>query len=157
MTRRDRRESGRLMLISPERVFYAGLLGRPRKRTSGGYNIYTAIDEHLTITQGGSELVGEIALVPPYVSHNVECKHPSIICLVIEPETVEPAAMAELSQRISGPGAPELAHRIRAAYDNLRLQDRRAGFTTKNSICCCLASFCRIAISIAASSAQPAG
>jgi len=75
MTRRDRRESGRLMLISPERVFYAGLLGRPRKRTSGGYNIYTAIDEHLTITQGGSELVGEIALVPPYVPHNVECKH----------------------------------------------------------------------------------
>ena len=105
MISRDRRESGRLMLISPERVFYAGLLGRPRKRTSGGYNIYTAIDEHLTVTQGGSELVGEIALVPPYVPHNVECKHPSIICLVIEPETVEPAAMAKLRQRISGPAA----------------------------------------------------
>ena len=55
MISRDRRQSGRLMLISPERVFYAGLLGRPRKRTSGGYNIYTAIDEHLTVTQGGSE------------------------------------------------------------------------------------------------------
>ena len=131
MTRRDRRESGRLMLISPERVFYAGLLGRPRKRTSGGYNIYTAIDEHLTVTQDGSELVGEIALVPPYVSHNVECKHPSIICLVIEPETVQPAAMAKLSERISGPAASEFALRIRAAYDNLRLQDRRAGFTTQ--------------------------
>ena len=131
MTRRDRRESGRLMLISPERVFYAGLLGRPRKRTSGGYNIYTAIDEHLTITQGGSELVGEIALVPPYVPHNVECKHPSIICLVTEPETVQPAAMAKLSERISGPAASEFALRIRAAYDNLRLQDRRAGFTTQ--------------------------
>jgi AraC-like DNA-binding protein len=131
MTRRDRRESGRLMLISPERVFYAGLLGRPRKRTSGGYNIYTAMDEHLTVTQGGSELVGEIALVPPYVSHNVECKHSSIICLVIEPETVEPAAMVKLSERVSGPGAPEFAHRIRAGYETLRLHDQRAGFTTQ--------------------------
>jgi AraC-like DNA-binding protein len=119
------------MLISPERVFYAGLLGRPRKRTSGGYNIYTAMHGHLTVTEGRSELVGEIAFVPPYVSHNVECKHPSIICLVIEPETVEPAAMAKLSERISGPAAAEFAQRIRAAYDNLRLQDQRAGFTTQ--------------------------
>jgi AraC-like DNA-binding protein len=131
MTRRDRRESGRLMLISPERVFYAGLLGRPRKRTSGGYNIYTAMHGYLAVTEGKSELVGEIAFVPPYAPHNVECKHPSIICLVIEPETVEPAAMVKLSEKICGPAAPELAHRIRAAYDNLRLQDRRAGFTTQ--------------------------
>ena len=50
MNDRDRRESGRLMLISPERVFYAGLLGRPRKRTSGGYNIYAAMRGSLTIT-----------------------------------------------------------------------------------------------------------
>ena len=28
-------ESGHLMLITPERVFYAGLLGRPRKRDPG--------------------------------------------------------------------------------------------------------------------------
>ncbi|MFN5683731.1 MAG: AraC family transcriptional regulator, partial [Bradyrhizobium sp.] len=30
-----RRDSGHLMLITPERVFYAGLLGRPRQRCSG--------------------------------------------------------------------------------------------------------------------------
>jgi hypothetical protein len=28
-------DSGHLMLITPERVFYAGLLGRPRQRASG--------------------------------------------------------------------------------------------------------------------------
>jgi len=39
--------------------------------------------------------------------------------------------MAKLSERISGPAASEFALRIRAAYDNLRLQDRRAGFTTQ--------------------------
>jgi len=67
-----------------------------------------------------------VAVVSPYVQHSVESEHPSIICLVIEPETVEPSAMDDLSARISGPGAPEFARRIRNAYDALRLRERRA-------------------------------
>ncbi|HEY3892154.1 MAG TPA: helix-turn-helix domain-containing protein [Bradyrhizobium sp.] len=130
MKDRDRRESGRLMLISPERVFYAGLLGRPRQRSSGGYNIYAAIHGRLTIDDGRSALTGELALVPPYVAHGVESEHPTIICLVIEPETVAAAAMAELGARISGPEAPDLARRIRAAYEDLRLREHGRGFTT---------------------------
>jgi AraC-like DNA-binding protein len=130
MNDRDRRESGRLMLISPERVFYAGLLGRPRQRSSGGYNIYAAMHGSLKITKARSELVGEMAMVSPYVPHSVESEHPCIICLVIEPETVEPAAMDELSARISGADAPDIARRIRAAYETLRLQQRGSGFTT---------------------------
>jgi AraC-like DNA-binding protein len=131
MDDRDRRESGRLMLISPERVFYAGLLGRPRKRSSGGYNIYAAMRGNLRITQGRCEFVGQAAVVPPYVPHSVESEHPSIICLVIEPETVEPAAMSGLSARISGAEAPDIAQRVRDAYETLRLQQRRGGFTTE--------------------------
>jgi AraC-like DNA-binding protein len=130
MNERDRRESGRLMLISPERVFYAGLLGRPRKRTSGGYNIYAAMRGSLKITEGKSD-VTELAVVPPYVPHSVESEHPSIVCLVIEPETVEPSAMADLSARIAGADAPAIAQRIRAAYETLRLQQGRSGFTTE--------------------------
>lgn len=124
------RESGRLMLISPERVFYAGLLGRPRKRTSGGYNIYAAMRGRLGITDGKSELAGEVMVVPPYVPHSVESEHPSIICLVIEPETVEPSAMAELSAGIGGAAASGIAQRIRNAYETLRPQQRDSGFTT---------------------------
>ena len=130
MNDRDRRDSGRLMLISPERVFYAGLLGRPRKRSSGGYNIYAAMSGHLKITEGKSEVVGEVAVVPPYVPHSVESEHPCIICLVIEPETVEPSAMASLSAGIAGADAPDIAQRIRNAYESLRLRKRRGGFTT---------------------------
>jgi AraC-like DNA-binding protein len=130
MNDRDRRESGRLMLISPERVFYAGLLGRPRKRSSGGYNIYVAMRGQLRITEGKSEAAGEVLVVPPYVPHSVESEHPCIICLVIEPETVEPSAMAALSAGIAGAEAPEIARRIRDAYETLRLQQRHGGFTT---------------------------
>ena len=131
MNDRDRRDSGRLMLISPERVFYAGLLGRPRKRSSGGFNIYTAMLGSLKITEGKSEAVAEVALVRPYVPHSVESEHPSIICLVIEPETVEPSAMEGLGARICGAEAPAIALRIRTAYETLRRQERRGGFTTQ--------------------------
>jgi AraC-like DNA-binding protein len=130
MNDRDRRESGRLMLISPERVFYAGLLGRPRQRCSGGTNIYCAMQGQLRITLGKSEVTGEVALVPPYVPHSVESDCPSIICLVIEPETVEPSAMAGLSARIAGADAADIAWRILGAYETLRLQEHRGGFTS---------------------------
>jgi AraC-like DNA-binding protein len=130
MNDNDRRESGRLMLISPERVFYAGLLGRPRKRTGGGFSIYAAMQGNLKITAGKSETIAEVAVVSPYVSHSVESEYPSIICLLIEPETVQPAALVALSARISGTGSSEIAQRIRAAYETLRRQERRSGFTT---------------------------
>jgi AraC-like DNA-binding protein len=129
MNDRDRRESGRLMLISPERVFYAGLLGRPHKRSSGGFNIYAAMRGHLAIT-GTCEATGEVALVRPYCPHSVESECPSIICLVIEPETVEPAAMDQLAARIAGTEAPAIAQRIRSAYESLRLGESRGGFST---------------------------
>jgi len=38
------RESGHLMLITPERVFYAGLLGRPRERFPGALHVYVSIE-----------------------------------------------------------------------------------------------------------------
>jgi AraC-like DNA-binding protein len=130
MNDRVRRESGRLMLISPERVFYAGLLGRPRKRSSGGYHIYAAMCGHLKITDSNSETTGEVVVVSPYSPHSVESEHPSIICLVIEPETVDPAAMDDLSARTTGADAPAIVRRIRAAYETLRLRGRGGGFTT---------------------------
>ena len=43
-------KSGHLMLITPERVFYAGLLGRPRERCSGAFNVYVSIEGGLWLT-----------------------------------------------------------------------------------------------------------
>ena len=61
-------QSGHLMLITPERVFYAGLLGRPRQRCSGAFHVYVAIEGGLRLAADGRESYGELAVVPPYLS-----------------------------------------------------------------------------------------
>ncbi len=122
--------SAHLMLISPERVFYAGLLGKPRRRTSGGLNVYVALHGELSVAQGGVVTRGEIVVVPPYTVHSVDSDYPSTICMVIEPETVLPSALFALEQHLRGPSAPAITARIRGAYDALRITGRRDGFTT---------------------------
>jgi AraC-like DNA-binding protein len=118
-----RGESGHLMLITPERVFYAGLLGRPRQRCSGAFHVYAAIEGGLRLTlDGAGESVGELVVVPPYLPHTISSDHRSVICVTVEPESVCAGAIDGLAQRLSGPARHQFAVRIRAAYDDLRRQ-----------------------------------
>ena len=67
-----RRESGHLMLITPERVFYAGLLGRPQQRCPGAFHVYVSIEAGLWLTTAdGRESYGELAVMPPNVRHTI--------------------------------------------------------------------------------------
>ena len=94
-----RRESGHLMLITPERVFYAGLLGRPRQRCPGAFHVYVSIEAGLwLITADGRESYGELAVVSPDVRHTIASDHRSAICLVIEPESVRAGAFEQLAR-----------------------------------------------------------
>ncbi len=116
-----RRESGHLMLITPERVFYAGLLGRPRQRCPGAYHVYVSIEAGLWLTTAtGRESYGELAVVTPNVRHTIASDHRSAICLVIEPESVRAGAFEQLAERLSGADGAFFAQRIRAAYGALR-------------------------------------
>jgi AraC-like DNA-binding protein len=115
------RKSGHLMLITPERVFYAGLLGRPRQRCSGAFNIYVSIEGGLWLTTAdGRESYGEMAAVLPNIRHTIASDYRSVLSLVIEPETVRPGVLEDLVQRLSGPESAAFANRIRAAYLELR-------------------------------------
>jgi AraC-like DNA-binding protein len=117
----ERRQSGHLMLISPQRVFYAGLLGRPRGRTSGAFLIYRSLEGCLKVTRDGcTDGPSPMAVVPPYVPHTVESEHPSVICVMIEPETARPGALDALAERLSGAEACGVGARIRAVYDEIR-------------------------------------
>jgi len=118
-----RQESGHLMLITPERVFYAGLLGRPRQRCSGAFHVYVAIEGGLRLAADGlGESYGELAVVSPYRQHTISSDHRSVICATIEPESVCAGALDELAQRLSGPDRHLFPARVRAAYDHMRRQ-----------------------------------
>jgi AraC-like DNA-binding protein len=115
------RQSAHLMLIMPERVFYAGLLGRPRRRCSGAFHVYVAIRGGIRLVpEGGREIYGELAVALPYVAHTVTSDYRSIICVTLEPETVRVGVMEELAKRVSGPDQAFFVDRVRAAYARLR-------------------------------------
>jgi len=124
------RASGHLMLITPERVFYAGLLGRPRARCSGAFHIYVAIRDGLWLfTADGREVYGELLAVPPNVRHTLTSDHRSAICVTIEPESVRAGAFEELSRRL-GEERELFAGRIRRAYGELHNRARRDDITS---------------------------
>jgi AraC-like DNA-binding protein len=123
--------SGHLMLITPERVFYAGLLGRPRARCSGACHIYVAIRQGLWLsTADGGESYGELLAVAPNVRHTVASDHRSVISVTIEPETLPPGALEELIRRLQGEERESFVQRIRAAYAELLSRARRDDITT---------------------------
>src|SRR5438105_9713738 len=105
-------ESSHLMLITPERVFYAGLLGRPRERCPGAFHVYVALKGGLWLTTAdGRESYGELAAVPPNQRHTIASDYRSAICLVIEPESVRVGAFEDFSKRLSGSEGASFAGR----------------------------------------------
>src|SRR6201995_1352211 len=120
------RNSGHLMLITPERVFYAGLLGRPRERCPGAFHIYVALRGGLWLTTAdGREAYGELVAVAPNMRHTIASDHRSAICLVIEPESVPDGTFEQWEKRLQGVERDFFAQRIRLAYETLLTQKCR--------------------------------
>jgi AraC-like DNA-binding protein len=127
--REEKASSDRFMLIGPERVFYAGLLGRPQQRHVGGLGIYAALDGVLEVAVDGSApRRTEIAIVPAFARHSVTSEHPHVACILVEPETVDRGALRTLTARADDPA---LAARVRHAYRALRGAPWGDGFTSR--------------------------
>jgi AraC-like DNA-binding protein len=128
---REQQASGHLMLILPERVFYAGLLGRPRERRPGAFHVYVALKGGLWLSSAdGRETYDDLVAVAPNVRHTIASDYRSAICIVIEPESVRDGAFDEWERRLSGEERAFFAHRIRAAYEQLRSRIWRADMTS---------------------------
>ena len=93
----------RVMWITPDRVFYAGLLGTPSARSFGSISLYVALESpvHLSI-KGGEWQSGHMALIRPYLAHQVACDARHILCVHIEPESVDLACLPPWLQQPSG-------------------------------------------------------
>lgn len=121
----------RFMLISSERVFYAGLHGAPSVRTLGALAI--CVPRHGTARleiAGEPPRTGEILAVPAYVPHKITSESREILGLLIEPEMVCDEDLADIICQCDDPAAANrLASRFREAYETLALGGT-GGFTS---------------------------
>lgn len=93
----------RVMWITPDRVFYVGLLGIPSSRSFGAISLYVALDSPVRISiQGGAWETGNLAVVQPYTSHSVACDSRHIAVIHVEPESVDSARLPALLRQASG-------------------------------------------------------
>lgn len=113
--------SERFMLVGPERVFYAGLLGRPRRRTLGSLIVFASMQGGLRLSVAGEpDRLVEAAVMPAYREHSIEPEHPSVIGVLIEPESVDAMALDRLAAELGSLAEGELADRLRLAHARLR-------------------------------------
>ena len=131
----DRRN--RVMWLNNDRVFYAGLLGQVSQRSLGGWGVYVAVGAPLRLALCGRALAAgavqtwistDLAVLPPNTPHQVRCDDRLICSLLIEPETVDEAALpAWMRQRngvlpVDAEAAAAMVQRVRAAHAQLRSQ-----------------------------------
>ncbi|MEZ5664395.1 MAG: AraC family transcriptional regulator [Burkholderiaceae bacterium] len=93
----------RVMWITPDRVFYVGLLGVPSARSMGAISLYVALDGEVRISvDGGEWQSGQVAVVQPYVSHRVACDARQIAVIHVEPESVDVDSLPAMLRQASG-------------------------------------------------------
>ncbi len=123
--------SERFMLISSERVFYAGLHGNPSVRTLGALTICVPVygTARLEIA-GEAPRVGEIFAIPAYVPHRITAESREKLGLLIEPESVCDEDLAEIIRQCNDPAtAGQIAARFREIYATMALGGT-GGFTS---------------------------
>lgn len=105
----------RLMWMTPERVFYYGLLGAPSLRRMGSYTLYVAVEgRSIGISiEGGKWETAELAVVPPYVAHQVVTEARLIHTLHIEADTVAPELLPAAFKGRGAARAPQFVETVR--------------------------------------------
>ena len=120
-----RRPSDRLMWITPDRVFYVGLLGAPSVRTMGAVMAYVAVEGSIRVSIDGGEWQNtQLAVVPPYVPHRVISEARLINVVKLEAESVDLAALPAPMDRCGAVDAPWFVERVRRCQRDLCAQGR---------------------------------
>ena len=115
---RPGRSRERLMWVTPDRLFYAGLLGAPSMHAKGALLVYVALDGPLRIRTGtGPWQAAEVAVVQPYVPHQAACDARHVVAMYVEPETVDLGGLpAFLRCETGAVEAPDFADHVRRCH-----------------------------------------
>ncbi len=118
--------AGRVMWLTPDRLFYAGLLGSPSVRTMGGLLIYVALRAPIRIRfDDGPWASTELAVVPAYMPHSVACDDRMICDLALEAESIDLARLPPVIRERAGPvDDPAFVRHVRQAHAYLSKRGR---------------------------------
>lgn len=123
--------ANRVMWITLDRVFYAGLLGAMSTRTMGGWLVYLALGAPIRVAidsggRAGGWVSTRLAVVPPYTPHRVVTDDRMICSVTLEPESLDPQRLPWFLQGPAGArhGCDDLVHRLRQAHAWLGSQGR---------------------------------
>lgn len=110
----DKRD-GKVMFITPDRVVYAGFLGRPLTREFGALTVYVSLRNPFHIKMnGGSWTSTGMRAVPPNTPHQITTMDRLIGVIMIEPESI---CMDRLPHFLQPAGCDDYS---RAAADRAR-------------------------------------
>ena len=110
----------RVMWITKDRVFYAGLLGARSLHTQGAIVAYVAIDGRLRVRlEGGGWQSTELAIVQPYVPYEIASEGRNVLIVLIEPETVDTSRLPPLLRMCGAVHAPKFAAHVRDVHRRL--------------------------------------
>lgn len=116
------------MLVTPDRVLYAGWLGAPSVRMLGSLTVYAAADTPFAIRCGSRQWERAcFAIVPPNEPHEICSDDPVVWNILLEPESVDVASVLNLLPRVMRrPDADYLRLRsaFRAWLDDVDVIDR---------------------------------
>lgn len=113
----------RFMWLTPDRVLYVGLLGAPTVRTLGAVNVYVAYEGRIRVrVDGGDWTDTELAVIPPYVPHQVVAEARLINVLHIEAETVDLGALPPLLRGCGALHDPGFVDHVRRTRDHISAQ-----------------------------------
>lgn len=106
----------RRIRVDADRVFYCGDLGRPSMRCPGAINVYVALEAPLRFSfDGGPWQAGECVVAQPYVEQRLACDGQLICNFMIEPESVDSAALPAFLRACGAVHAQRFVQRVRAA------------------------------------------
>lgn len=95
------------MLVSRERLAYAGLIGTPSQRVLGATAVYVAVDSPFEIViAGGARQPAWLAVVPPNRPHEISSRDRTIRKLLLEPESLPNGSPLPLPRVLSTDQSP---------------------------------------------------
>ena len=119
---------GHILVINPDLLLYVGLHGSPSTRVLGAVTIYFALEQELSLSIGDEfPRACSVAVVPPYLPHQVSAAGAMYGVLLIEPEYIDVPALQNV---LRDDALDKLGVRVRAFLEQMAQAGGKGEFSS---------------------------